>query len=140
MKRIITGILAFILILGMILPVSAAVANPITPVEPMYDYVNLVYARLEIGEDWGMTTCTGTITAKQLLPVKVIVRLQKLDGYWQTIKSWSATGTGSASHTGNYAVYSGYTYRVSVIGYVYDSNGNIIETATVAHVVDYPAD
>lgn len=65
------------------------------------------------------------------MEVKTVVRLQqKLDSGWYTVKSWSDTGTCTAGASGSYAVARGYDYRVTVSAYVYDDNGNIVETGS----------
>lgn len=138
MKRIITFSLAIILLISLAIPVSAATKDTI---QPRYTYINSVYAALSIDQSTGITTCTGSVTAKKNYPVEVVVRLQQdMGSYWYTLESWSTTGTISASLTENYAVYKGYEYRVYVTGYVYDSDGNIIESASGTHTVNYPDD
>lgn len=137
MKRITAFLLTVILLFSLALPASAAVKET---VQPRYTYINSVYASLSINESTGVTTCTGSVSAKNTYPVKVAVYLQQDMGtYWKTVKSWSASGTWSVSLTENHAVYDGYTYRVTVTGYVYDSDGNIMESATGTHTVDYPS-
>ena len=86
----------------------------------------------------GVATCEGSATARALVDVKVTVRLQQLtDTGWSTIKTWSATNEGCSSASGKYAVYSGYTYRTTVSAYVYDEDGNIIETGSASDTFEY---
>ena len=137
MKRITAFLFSAVLIISLALPASAAVKET---VQPRYTYINSVYASLSINEATGVTTCTGRVTAKNTYPVEVDVYLQQdMGSYWKTVKSWSATGNWSTSLTGNHAVYDGYTYRVYVVGYVYDSNGNLLESASGTHTVAYPS-
>ena len=83
-------------------------------------------------------TTVSTATSRDALTVETVVRLQQLtDTGWSTIKTWSSTSVGSASVSKTYAVYAGYTYRTSVTGYVYDSNGNIIETGSASDTFYY---
>lgn len=136
MKRVISILLVLaVLVCTVAFPASAATS---TDVEPLYDHINSVYANLSINKLLGIATCTGRINAKKIVPVKVIVRLQQYnEGTWTTVTSWNETGTASVSCTNQYAIYSGYTYRVRVTGYVYDSEGVIQESATVTHTVEF---
>lgn len=135
MKRIIPLLIVVTILCTMVVPASAATAD--NTVQPRWSYLDTVYANLDI--NWlGVATCEGRATAGSLVTVKVIVRLQQLkDTGWATIKSWTSTGTLTASTSGSYAVYSGYTYRVSVTGYVYDSNGNLVEAGTATDTFVY---
>ena len=135
MRRI-TSLLIVVTILCA-MAVSASATTVDNAVQPRWTYLNSVYANLDI--NWlGVATCEGRATAGDLVTVEVIVRLQQLkDTGWATIKSWTSTGTLTASASGSYAVYSGYTYRVSVTGYVYDSNGNLVETGTATDTFVY---
>ena len=131
MKRILSFTLAVTILLLLVVPVSAATKDE---VELMYTYINSVYACLTIDETLGIATCTGSVNAKNITPVKVIVRLQRYEnGIWQTVKSWVETGTAAVSNTNRYAIYRGYSYRVYVTGYVYNSYGVVQEAASVYH-------
>lgn len=135
MKRFLSLILIAMVIFSMAVPASAAVADNM--VQPRWSYLNSVTAYLNINF-LGIATCEGTATARVGETVEVTVRLQQLkDTGWATIKTWTSTGTGTAAASGNYAVYSGYTYRTSVTGYVYDSDGNLLETGTATDTFEY---
>lgn len=136
MKRIISFLVVCTLLTALAIPVAA---ESFSSVQPRYTYVSSVRATLSINTTTGITTCTGGIVAKNVQPVKVVVSLQKDMGtYWKTITSWSGTGTMSTEITNRYAVASGNTYRVYTAGYVYDSNNNLLESATAIHEVDFP--
>lgn len=123
---------ALLMVIGilctMIVPVAAATNE--STVQPRWTYLNSVYAYLDI--NWlGVATCEGTAVARSSVDVEVVVRLQqKLDSGWYTVESWSDTGTGTAGTGGKIAVARGYDYRVTVSAYVYDDNGNIVETGS----------
>ena len=134
MKRITSLILTALLLFSMAIPASAAVKDE---AQLLYDNINAVSADLSISS-LGIATCFGSVTAKDLYTVLVEVRLQmKEDGAWHTVKTFSSTGTMDAACTGYYAVYSGYQYRVYVTGYVYNSSGTIIESASCTYAVNY---
>lgn len=136
MKRIISALIVIIIISTCILEVAAYEQDNIMPI---FENINSVQASLSINQSLGVTTCTGRIVAKDMYPVSVDVVLQvKENGRWTEVCSWSASGTYTASCTEHYAVYSGYEYRVLTWGYVYDSNGRIIESGSAVHEVNYP--
>lgn len=124
--------LAVVMVIGIlctiIIPVAAATNENM--IQPRWSYLDSVYAYIDI--NWlGVATCEGSATARSSVEVETVVRLQQLtDTGWSTIKSWSDTGTGTAGTGGKYAVARGYDYRVTVSGYVYDGNGNIVETGS----------
>lgn len=135
MKRIISLALVAVLLCATIAPVSAVSAD--NTVQPRWTYIRLMNANIDI--NWiGVASCSGEVNAYESMDVKVLVRLQQLtDSGWSTIKTWSVTGVGAARASGVYAVHSGYTYRVSVTGYVYDDNGNLLEAGSTSDTFVY---
>ena len=100
-------------------------------ISPLYTNISAIYANLSIN---GATSyCNGRIqTATSGATTSVSVYLQRsTDGVtWSTLKTWSGSGTYSADASGQYAISSGYQYRVSVYGSVRDQNGSLLESAT----------
>ena len=134
MKRIMSFFVAVILLTVIVLPVSAE-----QYVQPRYTYINDVSAELSINTTTGVATCTGSVCARSMKPVKVVVSLQKDMGtYWQTLESWSGTGTMEIQIINRFGVYSDETYRVFTAAYVYASNNNLLESASATHEVYYP--
>ena len=135
MKKIVSLALVTVLLFMMVVPASAANAD--NTVQPRWTYLNIIDAGLDI--NWlGIATCEGNVLAYGNTTVKVVVRLQQqTDSGWSTLKTWSDTDTGSAYASGIYAVHSGYTYRVSVIAYAYDANGNLLETGSTSDTLVY---
>ena len=135
MRRITALLIIVTILCAIAAPASATTIDNI--VQPRWTYLNSVYAYLDI--NWlGVATCEGRATARDFVNVEVVVRLQQLkDTGWATIKSWTSTGTLTASASGSYAVYKGYTYRVSVTGYVYDASGKLVETGTATDTFVY---
>ena len=137
MRKIISSLLALVILFSCIIPASAATKEE---AGLFWNKILNIYASISVNQSTGIVTCSGTITAKSTYPVKVYAQLQRLEnGSWRTITSWTNTGTLSATVTKSYAVYSGYTYRIYVIGYVYDNNGNIVESGSEYHSVYYPS-
>ena len=138
MKRAISILLVAIIMFSAASPVYAvSPAESESSIQPRWTYLNTVSAYLNINV-LGIATCEGSAIANVVQDVEVIVRLQQLtDTGWSTIKSWSATNAGASSAEGKYAVYKGYTYRTTVAAYVYDNNGNIIETGSASDTFVY---
>lgn len=137
MRKFTCALLILVLLCSCIMPASAAVKEE---AGLLWNKIYNIYASISVNETIGIVTCTGTVTAKNTYPVKVYAQLQILEnGSWRTLKSWTNTGTLSASVSNSYAVYSGYTYRVYVIGYVYDDSGNIVDSGSEYHSVYYPS-
>lgn len=142
MKKVRYAIVIALVVCLTIVPieVSAMVETPVTDqVEPRFVAINTIYSLLQIDESSGIATCVGEVRAKDMVPVEVVVQLQQLeDGMWNTLYTWSNTGTLFASKSGNYCVPRGYTYRTRVTAFVYDNDGNIVESGSGSHQVDYP--
>lgn len=135
MKKTINVLCAVLLIMLCVVPTVTYASEDVMP---LYDNINSVYANLNIDGSTGIASCTGMISAKNFYPVSVSVRLQMLDnGDWKTLYTWSDSGTWSVTCDGYYAVSSGYSYRVIVLGYVYDDAGNIIESGSAVQVREY---
>lgn len=127
MKRMLCLALAVIVVMTSVIPVMAAVNEP--SVSPRYTYIQRLSAGLTINETLGLTACTSSSVVYGADSVKLTCSLQQHNGsYWITIKSWNATTMPSASIAKNYAVYSGYTYRVKTSCSVYNSSGTLLES------------
>lgn len=126
MKRLFCIFLVLVMLSLMILP---AAATEVT-IQPRWTYLDTVSAALDI--NWlGVASCSGQGFVRSSNKIEVVVILQQYSNTgWVTLKSWSSTGTTSALASGQYAVAHGYTYRVNVFAYVYDSDGNIIESGS----------
>lgn len=126
MKRCISIVSVVLLVIVMIVPVQAAT------ITPRYTYIFALFAGLEIDTTWGIATCEGEITARNSYPVKINMYLQQYkNGQWVTLKSWTSEDLQNAALTRHYAIDQGYKYRIYVEGYVYNSNGQIIETTSM---------
>lgn len=136
MKKVLCIMMAVFAICLAIVPVEASAARN-EPV-PYFTAINSIYSLLQIDRSTGIATCVGEVQAKELTPVEVVVQLQRLEnGTWNTLVTWTNTGTFYATKSGSYCVPKGYSYRTKVTGLVYDSTGNIIESGSGSHVVDY---
>ena len=135
MKRVLSVLFMLLLVVSVTVPAQAAETQQIMP---RYTYVDSIWACITIDSTWGIATCEGEIIAKDEYPVEVVVSLQVYkSGKWDTIASWSAEDTYSVYLSKAYAVTSGYTYRVYVEGYVYNSNNAVIEVTSLTHSTHY---
>lgn len=135
MRKLFSIILVCAMLLGVALPTAAT--NIGSAVQPRYTYIVEVRAELQVTY-LGVACCSGAFITRTNNPVKLVIRLQELDGSnWMTIKKWEITGTSAVTDTKSYAVYSGSHYRVKVTGYVYDEDGNLLEYASAHSYMDY---
>ena len=95
-------------------------------VSPRYATIRKFFADLTISSS-GQASCQVFDTLFGSYVGEVTMYLQDQSSGWQTVKSWSSTGSVCS---GSYYVSSGDTYRVMGILRVYDSAGRLIETAT----------
>lgn len=129
---------AFAIFAVLWLIISLPVMVHASTITPRYTYVDSIIAELEIDSTWGIATCSGEVLAKRNMPVEVVVKLQKyVNEQWETLKTWSIQDSFSAYASGHYAIDRGYDYRVYVVGYVYDSEGYVIDIATLAQEKHY---
>lgn len=137
MKRTLCFVLAVVMAMTFVVPVMAAVSEP--PVSPQYTYIQRLNAGLTINEATGLTSCTAGCFVVGANSVTLTSKLQRYNGSsWTTVKTWTTTTTQSAALNKNYAVYSGYTYRVRVSCSVYNSSGTLLESGICySHQVEY---
>ncbi len=115
------------------------VAEAADIVQPRFTYLDGVAAGLSIDNTWGIATCSGNTSTSYNRNVKVVVRLLQLNnGTWQILRSWQGTGPMTCEASGSCAVARGYTYRTSVIAYVYNSDGTIAESGQAQQTVFFP--
>ncbi len=135
MKKICSFVLCICMLCLLAIPASASTGN-----ERLleYDHIDTITANLTIDRFWGIASCDGSIEASGDDPVYVTVYLQKkVDDVWQTLTSWSNEGQIATSTGGRYAIAKGYQYRTYTAGFVYDDDGNIIDSASAIYAVTY---
>lgn len=121
------------LLMLFLLNVSAFAAEPETTAEPRYAIFSLCSADLDITRTvlGGKASCSAlAATTKSGYSTQVTAELQKLDGTWKHVTSWTASGSYEAEVDEIHYVASGNTYRVKATAKVYDANGVLRETAT----------
>ena len=134
MKKAITRISVVLLIMAMLCP--TVLAAEVSTAQPRYTYTYEINAVLDISN--GVAFGAASMVVHDNYSAKLICRLQQLkNGNWVTLKSWSAKDIDYVYASQEWAVASGYQYRLVVLGYTYDDNGNVIETVTCNDYFDY---
>lgn len=137
MLRYIFRLTSLVLAICLLLAIPAHVSA--SEMTPRYTNINSITADIDIANISGIATCTASFLAKdQVSNIKLVATLYHLvDGNWYAVKSWSTSKIGTASITGYYAVPRGNTYKLCAYGYIYDSNGNMLESATTSESFIY---
>lgn len=137
MKRITALILAIVLLGAAIIPASAAVVEP---VKPYFTYIHSTSATFLIDESSGIASCFARCTASSSVTVRIVGALQQYkNGSWTPVTSWITNGSTLVMLDKQRAVYSGYHYRFIARFYIYDSNGNILESDSITRTYNYGA-
>ncbi len=102
-------------------------------ITPQFTYISLLSPGLSINSS-GRATCMGLASAYDSSHTTwLTVELQKSTGSsWSTIKSWSASSTGTSVATvyaDYYVVYG--TYRVCATAEVYNAYGTLLESKSL---------
>lgn len=119
MKKHIRSVISLVLLLG-ILAASVATAYA---VEPRYTGISYLSSYLNISSG-GAATCKGKVTVNDGYTADVKVEL-KQDG--TTIKTWTASGSGTIRIEEIHYVESGHKYIVKTSATVYDSHSKVVE-------------
>lgn len=135
MNKTIIRLLVICLVITMTAPVILATDS--NTIQPRYTYANTLDAVLDISN--GVAFCAVSLQLNDFNNCSVFCRLQQQqDGSWVTLKSWSEEAVYYVYSSQRWAVASGHNYRLSVYGYVYGDNGDIIETITNSDYCSYP--
>lgn len=138
MKRIYVQRALGLAIAFLVLVSSALAANA---AQPRYVKIQSLSADLQSISLAGRATCNSSVIVYDAAcSVTITAELQQSgDGAsWDTIKTWSSSGNRTVEIDGYWYVDQGYEYRVLATATVYDSSGNIVETAsTTSSVREY---
>lgn len=95
-------------------------------VSPRYKEVETIYMRLTIS-DSGRAECYTQVQIDTGYTVELEVKLQKLDGKWTDVRTWTTTGQERITIEEPWYVVRGYDYRLRITATVHDQYGNFIE-------------
>lgn len=127
MKKALSVILVLVTLIAITIPAFAAAPDN-TGVSPQYTYIRTTDVGFDI--DNGIATCSAYCYASGNYTVEIECQLQRYTGSkWAPVKTWTASGTRYASVYENWAVYSGYTYRLYVTFHIRNASGSLLESA-----------
>jgi len=121
MKKMFRSTLPLFLLMGIL--VSSLITAHAESISPRYTGISTLSSAINISSIGG-ATCTGTVTLRSGYTVDLTVAL-KQDG--TTIKTWTASGSGTICAGNTYYVASGHEYFVRTTATVYNSDGKIVE-------------
>ena len=135
MKRFLSLALAIMLMLTFAATVSAEQA-----VNPRYLYITETNTGIRLNSSTGAVICEASARTQNNMEIQIECKLQRFNNSkWNNVKTWTASGTGSASISKSWSVPGGYDYRIYATYKVYDSNGNCVETVNRQDSVSVPA-
>ena len=107
-------------------------------ITPRYSYTDDAYADLSISSS-GAASCSASATATSpSYEVDLTMTLQRNNGGWKTVRSWTNSADWSVSLNGTWYVTPGYDYRVETKATVKNSSGHTLETVMVhSSIVEY---
>lgn len=125
-------LLTFILVIS----IGANVfASSETVIEPRWSYITGITGSIRIEKSIATVMAGGRSENQEIAYVGETVILQRSDGNsWKDLKTWEDTSDGPKTQIQEtYAVYKGYSYRLSITVRAYAANGTLKETVTVYH-------
>ncbi len=119
----------FALSLSFILLISfTATATP--RIDPRWDYLIYISGFIDISNNKASIEVSADADPTDVDKIKATCSLQRLDGSWKTLKTWTETDNSSSIlYEKTYGVYSGYNYRLKITVYAY-KDGKLLESAT----------
>jgi len=137
-KKKLLPILSLIMALCILLSTISFAANEEYMIQPRWTYISEIATGLDISI-YGKATCNTSVSlyASSNCTCTIEMTLLQSDGFgWDDIKTWTVSGDRTTDIEKNWYVDSGYEYMVESTTYVYDSNGNLVESATTTSPID----
>ncbi|MCR5702993.1 MAG: hypothetical protein K6G85_00105 [Eubacterium sp.] len=129
-RKIMMLLMVFVLIINTQWSIRADDAE--NEISLRYTHISSISAGLSIDSS-NVANCLGTVTIRDNYKSRMYVSLYKSSssGSYSRIKMWAQdfTGTGMKIMNKYYTVTRGYKYKVKVEVRIYNSAGNVIETA-----------
>lgn len=125
---------AFMLVAFMFIaasPAYAAEPHANYEISPRYQKLTTFYANLKIASN-GKASCTAMARTTADCDVELIAELQRNNGNgWEYVTDWSCNGAPEELVSISKSIYvlKGYTYQVKATVYVYDRQGNFVESS-----------
>ena len=100
-------------------------------IQPRYQYIALMTVGLYIDENGNLDYNGSATTGNRKLRITLTLQRSTNGLFWDDLESYVKNGYGNVMAGGERTVAPGdYFYRAKIITDVYDSNNNIVETAT----------
>lgn len=137
MRKVFIRLTSFLLLLSLLGNLLATVSA--SEIVPRYTNVNCCTAEIKVPSSSGSSVCFASLVAKEATTsLRLSVALQRyVNGTWVTVASWIVSGTGHASISDKYTLARGYTYRLRACGYLFSTNGTIVESAEAIYEYIY---
>lgn len=137
-RKLITVILAMILVISSTMPVSANTneLNDEIIISPMFTYISTAQAQIHIDSNGKATVYTDVYGNSSVTSTRATIRLQQLrgDGSWTTIRTWNeSSNTRILKFNGTYNVPKGYYYRVQSVVTAYSGTQSESTTLTTSY-------
>lgn len=125
------------LILCLLLFLQVAVINvEAEGIQPRYTYISAFGATLTTNSSKTMLTISADLQASVLSTVVLRCYIQCYeDGYWRDLHGWYENGSKVISLDATYEAVPNYTYRLLVRGFVYNSDGTLIDSENIYQYV-----
>lgn len=138
MKRVFAIFLVVVLLVTLAVPAFAAVPED-NQVYPMYAYITKLHGEFSIDTNTGISSSYAYLFCYNGYIAEVQCELQRYSGgNWSTIKTWTSSGSQYAVVDQDWAVLSGYNYRLCVTYRVKTTGGVPLEITNSTHYYNYP--
>ena len=131
-RKIMTLCMVCVMVFNTMSVVGAKEGDADKEISVRYTNISSISAGLAINSS-NVANCLGSVTVSKNLNSRMYVSLYKSSssGSYSRIKMWaqSFSGMGNKTMSKNYTVTRGYKYKVKVEVRIYNSAGNVIETA-----------
>lgn len=130
-KKMIAFLLTLVMVFSIAAPVVSAVdaTDPEEGIQPHYTRIAIFDIDLDIASNDKSTSYSSVTSGYGKDTINMTMELQKkVNGKWETIKSWSTSGTLSVSLEKDWYVEKGYDYQVLTTADIYNPSGVWQET------------
>lgn len=100
--------------------------NSAEMIDPRYKVISFIYINFTISDSGRSNSCVD-VQIGEGYTVELEVKLQKLDGKWTDVRTWTTTGEEFITIDEPWYVVRGYDYRLRITATVHDQYGNFIE-------------
>lgn len=131
-------ILSLTVIVCILLSMASFAASQESMIQPRWTYISEIGTGLDISLS-GKATCYTSVAlySSPSCTCTIEMILQQSDGSgWSDIKTWTGSGGRNTDIEKSWYIESGYEYQVESTTYVYNSDGDLVETAVTYSPID----